>query len=79
MGIRFGYKGTLYEVVDSYDGKFGIMRTDIDERNVLWAEASQLIKVLDKEEFGEKISRRIIEKTVDSFKNVCYYIHRRKK
>ena len=40
-------------MVDSYNGKFG-MRTDIDERNVLWAEVSQLIKVLDKEEFGEK-------------------------
>ena len=54
VGDTVRYKGTLYEVVDSYNGKFGIMRTDIDERNVLWPEASQLIKVLDKEEFGEK-------------------------
>ena len=54
VGDTVRYKGTLYEVVDSYNGKFGIMRTDIDERNVLWAEVSQLIKVLDKEEFGEK-------------------------
>jgi hypothetical protein len=54
VGDTVRYKGTLYEVVDSYNGKFGIMRTDIDERHVLWAEASQLIKVLDKEEFGEK-------------------------
>lgn len=54
VGDTVRYKGTLYEVVDSYNGKFGIMRTDIDERDVLWTEASQLIKVLDKEEFGEE-------------------------
>lgn len=54
IGDTVRYKGTLYEVMEAYDGKFGIMRTDIDARNMLWVEVSQLIKVLDKEEFGEK-------------------------
>jgi len=57
VGDTVRYKGTLYEVVDSYNGKFGIMRTDIDERDVLWTEASQLIKVLTRKSSEKNIPK----------------------